>query len=169
MATRRKSRKGGLARTSTRTIVVQAPRRGRARRAGRAIARGARRAAGGSLAALKEKQNVRQVALGGLGALAFGLLQRKVTLPGILGVPNSLTYGLGALGVGLLAKSDALVKVSTGPLFAGIHNIGLRGMGGEMVGGEFEEYAAGEIGAGDDSTVEGEFDEEVTAGDFDDL
>lgn len=169
MATsRRRARKARSGIRRTQTIVEAAPRRGRARRAGRAIGRVARRAAAGGAKALKEKQNVKQLALGAIGALGFGLLQRKVTLPGIMGVPNSLTYGLGALSVGLLAKSDAMIKVATGPLFAGIHNIGLRGLGQDSVAGEFDDDSvAGEFGDGE--TIQGEYDEEVTAGDFDDL
>lgn len=100
--------------------------------------------------------------LGGVTALAFGLIQRKVKLPGIPGVPNSLTYGAGTAAVAVIAKSDKLLKMAFGPLCAGLHNIGLRGLGGDTVAGEWDETS------GDEAA--GEFDQqEVTAGEFDDL
>jgi hypothetical protein len=97
------------------------------------------------------------MALGGISALVFGLIQRKVKLPGIPGVPNSLTYGAGTAAIAVVAKSDKLLKIATGPLFAGLHNIGLRGLGGDTV-----------AGYGDDDQVAGEFDSpDQTAGEFD--
>lgn len=104
------------------------------------------------------------MALGGISALVFGLIQRKVKLPGIPGVPNSLTYGAGGAAVAIVAKSDKLLKIATGPLFAGLHNIGLRGLGADNVAGEWDDQTAGEW----DNTA-GSEQEEVTAGEFDDL
>jgi hypothetical protein len=109
------------------------------------------------------------MALGGISALVFGLIQRKVKLPGIPGVPNSLTYGAGTAAIAVVAKSDKLLKIATGPLFAGLHNIGLRGLGGDTVAGYGDDdQVAGEFDSPDQTA--GEFDrEEVTAGEFDDL
>jgi hypothetical protein len=92
----------------------------------------------------------------------FGLIQRKVKLPGIPGVPNSLTYGAGAAAIAVVAKSDKLLKMATGPLFAGLHNIGQRGLGADNVAGEWDE-SGGEF----DET--GSDQEDVTAGEFDNL
>lgn len=104
--------------------------------------------------------------LGGAAALGFGLIQRKVKLPGIPGVPNSLTYGAITAGIAVIAKSHKLLQIANGPLMAGIHNIGLRGLGADNVAGEFD----GDFTAGEFDSTEGEFDrEEVSAGDFDDL
>lgn len=127
--------------------------RGRFRRAGRSI----RRVAAFSIARFKEKQQSKHLLLGGAGAVGFGLVQRNVELPGIKGVPNSLTYGAAGVAAGVLMRSDALVKVSTGPFFAGLHNIAKAFPKAETVSGEYDR-------------TEGEFDrEEVGAGDFDDV
>lgn len=106
------------------------------------------------------------MALGGISALVFGLIQRKVKLPGIPGVPNSLTYGAGGAAVAIVAKSDKLLKIATGPLFAGLHNIGLRGLGADTVAGEWDDTTAGEW---DGEQTAGTEQEDVTAGEFDDL
>jgi len=151
----------------TQTIVVAQPNR-RAAPARRSSGGGRRRRAargGASPARAREKQNTQTIALGGISALVFGLIQRKVKLPGIPGVPNSLTYGAGAAAVAVVAKSDKLLKLSTGPLFAGLHNIGLRGLGADNVAGEWDDTTAGEW---DGDNTAGE-QEEVTAGEFDDL
>jgi hypothetical protein len=146
------------------TIVIAQPtkRKSNVRRFGRRAGRAIRKGAGFSAAKLREKGNTQTFALGGLTALAFGYLQSKVKLPGIEGVPNSLVYGAGGAAVGVIAKSDKLLKMSFGPLCAGLHNIGLKGIkNGEQIAGEFD-------------STEGEWDstagdEEVTAGEFDDL
>jgi hypothetical protein len=144
------------------TIVVAPPPRRNPRsfyrRARRAVGR-ARRSAGVSVARLREKQNLSFMVLGGTSSLVFGLLQRKVVLPGIPGVPNSLTYGAGGTALALLVKSDKLLKCAMGPLMAGVHNVALKGLSGSTVSGEWDETS-------------GEWDEtagEVTAGEFDDL
>lgn len=151
------------------TIVLAQPNR-RAAPARRSSGGGRRRRArnGASPARARERQNTQTFALGGISALVFGLIQRKVKLPGIPGVPNSLTYGAGTAAVAVIAKSDKLLKLSAGPLFAGLHNIGLRGLGADTVAGEWDDTTAGEF---DNDTTAGEFDarEEVTAGEFDDL
>lgn len=100
------------------------------------------------------------LALGGASAALFGLAQSKVNLPGITGVPDSLTYGAAGLAVALITGSDLLANVATGPFFAGLHNVALHGIGSTQVGGEFDDVA------GDESA--GEFDD-VAAGDFDDI
>lgn len=156
-----------MAAARTQTIVVAQPNRRAAparRSSGR---RNIRRARGGaSPARARERQNTQTMALGGISALVFGLIQRKVKLPGIPGVPNSLTYGAGGAAVAIVAKSDKLLKISTGPLFAGLHNIGLRGLGADNVAGEWDDQTAGEW---DGDTTAGTEQEEVTAGEFDDL
>lgn len=144
-------------------VMVQAP---RARRSvGRRLARSARRAVrkgGVSIARLKEKQTVRTLGLGGMAALGFGILQKNVKLPGLEGVPNSLTYGTVAVATGVIAKSDVILKLGTGPFFAGLHNIGLKGIGkAETLSGEDDDATEGESAAG-------EF-EDVAAGEFDDV
>jgi len=136
-------------------IVAQPARPSRRARAGRIIrrvGRAARKGAGMTVARLKEKQQSRTLLIGGGTALAFGLIQRNVKLPGIKGLPNSLLYGASGVALGLLAKSDVIVKASTGPLFAGLHNIGKNFPDADTISG----------------TVAGEF-EDVAAGDFDDL
>jgi len=149
----------------TQTIVVAQPNR-RAAPARRSSGGGRRRRAGrrngASPARARERQNTQTIALGGISALVFGLIQRKVKLPGIPGVPNSLTYGAGAAAVAVVAKSDKLLKMATGPLFAGLHNIGQRGLGMDNVAGEWDESA------GEFDSAGGE-EEEVTAGEFDNL
>jgi len=152
----------------TQTIVVAQPRRApAARRSGGGVRRRRGARGGASPARARERQNTQTFALGGISALVFGLIQRKVKLPGIPGVPNSLTYGAGTAAVAVIAKSDKLLKISAGPLFAGLHNIGLRGLGGDTVAGEWDDTTAGEF---DNDSTAGEFDrEEVTAGEFDDL
>ena len=148
----------------TQTIVVAQPRRATpARRSSGGGRRRSRRGGGTSPARARERQNTQTIALGGVAALVFGLVQRKVKLPGIPGVPNSLTYGAGTVATAVIAKSDKLLKIGTGPLFAGLHNIGLRGLGADSVAGEFDDVAAGEF---DQAGAE---EEEVTAGEFDDL
>lgn len=101
---------------------------------------------------------MQSVAYGAVSALLFGFLQRKVQLPSIDGVPNSLTYGAGAAAAAVVLRSDKLLKASCGPLFAGLHNVGLKGIGKDVdsVAGEWDETA-------------GDEQEEVTAGEFDDL
>jgi hypothetical protein len=147
----------------TQTIaVVQAPnRRPFHRRAARRAGRALRKAGHFSAAKLREKGNTQTFALGGLTALAFGYLQSHVKLPGFEGVPNSLVYGAGGAAIGLFANSDKILKASAGPLFAGLHNIGLKGLRhSEQVAGLFDESAGEEAGYSE---------EEVTAGEFDDL
>jgi hypothetical protein len=90
---------------------------------------------GVSARAIKDKARTKTLAFGGLTALGFGVLQSQVKLPNITGVPNSLTYGAGALAVGLMAGSDVLVNMALGPTFAGLHNIGLNGLGGTSIAG----------------------------------
>lgn len=150
----------------TQTIVVAQPnRRAPARRRSGGGRSRARKFGNSSPAKARERQNTQTIALGGIAALAFGLIQRKVSLPGIPGVPNSLTYGAGTAAIAIMAKSDKLLKISTGPLFAGLHNIGLRGLGADSVAGTDDDETAGIF----DETA-GEFDQqEVTAGEFDDL
>ncbi len=135
-----------------------------------------------SAAKLREKQNFKTIAYGGLGALGFGFLQQNIKLPGLDGVPNSLTYGAGTVAVGMLTKSQTIISVGTGPLFAGLHNLGLKGLrNAETLSGEFSadrtegefERTEGEFdrigdGGPNADAVEGEY-EEVTAGDFADL
>lgn len=101
---------------------------------------------------MRDKARTKTLAFGGLTSLGFGVLQSQVRLPGIDGVPNSLTYGAGALVVGLLAGSDTLVQMSMGPAFAGLHNIGLNGLTGPTIAGTDSQSVFPEI-----------------AGDFDDL
>lgn len=143
---------------AARTIVVTAPRRAAraVRRGGRAIRRGAQRA-GQSIARLKEKEKVRTLGLGGLAAVGFGILQKNVKLPGLSGIPNSLTYGTVAVATGVLAKSDVILRLGTGPFFAGLHNIAIKDFGkadtvsgyidsgSEEAAGDFEDVAAGEF------------------------
>ena len=150
----------------TQTIVLAQPnkRAAPARRSSGGRRRRAR-SGGSSPARIRERQTTQSLAYGGITALLFGLMQRNVKLPGIKGVPNSLTYGTGAAAAAVLMKSDKLLKCASGPLFAGLHNIGLRGFDGDVVAGEDGDETAGEF----DETA-GEFDrEEVTAGEFDDL
>lgn len=153
--------------------------RRRVRRAARRVARRAnvvvRRAVrtGISNAKVKAKQRQRTLTLGGLTGFAFGLLQSRVDLPSIPGVPDTLTYGAAAVGLGLVANSDTIIDCGSGPLMAGLHHMGLYGFS-DVVGGEFDE-----VGAEEDDQVAGVFDEPgeevagefdtVVAGDFDDL
>jgi hypothetical protein len=141
----------------TQTIVVRQPQPNRriARRGGGRRRRASR--GGSSPARIAERCTTQSLAYGALSALVFGFLQRKVRLPGITGIPNSLTYGTGAAIVGVVIRSRKMVQAASGPLFAGLHTVGLKGVEGDTVAGEFDETA-------------GEFDrEEVTAGEFDDL
>ena len=155
----------------TQTIVLAQPnkRAAPARRSGGFRRRSRGKKSGTSPARAREKHTTQTLAFGGIAAVVFGLIQRKVKLPGIPGVPNSLTYGAGAAAVAVVAKSDKLLKIATGPLFAGLHNIGLRGLGGDTVAGEWDgDSVAGEFD--NPESTAGEFDrEEVTAGEFDDL
>lgn len=122
------------------------------RRRSRAPAK--RRATGGGASPARKAEAVRTrtLTLGGLTAFGFGLLQSKVALPSIPNVPDSLTYGTVGLALGLMTKSTTLVQCSTGPFFAGCHNIALHGF-------------SDEVGADDSDETAGEFDE--TAGEFD--
>lgn len=160
-----------MAAARTQTIVVAQPNQRRSgffpRRRRSSGKRRSNKRGGTSPAKQRDRQNTKTLTLGGVTALAFGLIQRNVKLPGIPGVPNSLTYGAGLAAVGIVAKSDPLLKMSCGPLFAGLHNIGLRGIGADNVAGEDDE-TAGLFDEGDQTA--GLFDqEEVTAGDFEDL
>lgn len=131
-------------------ITVRRSGRRFSRRAGGAL----RRAAAFSVARFKERQQSRGLLLGSCGAVGFGLVQRNVQLPGLEGVPNSLTYGAAGVAAGVLMRSDTLVKVATGPFFAGLHNISKAFPKAEKISG----------------TVGGEFDrEEIGAGDFEDV
>lgn len=121
-----------------------------------------RRTGGPSPAAVRNRARTRLLTLGGAGAAVFGFIQSKVNLPGIPGLPDSLTYGTGGLAIGLFTGSETLLNIATGPFFAGLHNIALNGVG-DKVGGE-EDETAGEF----DDVAGGEFDD-VAAGDFDDL
>jgi hypothetical protein len=107
---------------------------------------------------------VQHIGYGAISALLFGFLQRKVALPAIEGVPNSLTYGAGTAALAVVVGSDKLLKASCGPLFAGLHAVGLKGMGKgvDSVAGEWDETG------GEWDNTAGE-QEEVTAGEFDDL
>lgn len=153
----------------TQIIMAQAPKsRVATRRSGGRRNARRRRNGGASPARVRERQNMGTMAYGGISALLFGLLQRNVKLPGIENVPNSLTYGLGGAVAGVVLKSDKLLKVATGPLFAGLHSIGLRGLSPkDSVAGEWDgdDTTAGEW----DDTTAGTEQEEVTAGEFDDL
>ena len=113
---------------------------------------------GPSPQAIKNRARTRFLALGGATAAAFGLLQSKVPLPSLPGLPDSLSYGAAGIAVGLLTGSDALLSCAAGPFFAGLHNVSLHGVGQTWethVGGEFPDVA-------------GEFDE-IGADDFRDL
>jgi hypothetical protein len=150
----------------TQTIVVAQPNRRSSpiarRRPGRRA--GPKKHKGASPQTVRARNSVQHIGYGAVSALLFGFLQRKVKLPSIEGVPNSLTYGAGTAALAVVVGSDKLLKASCGPLFAGLHAVGLKGMGKDV------DSVAGEW----DST-EGEWDntageqEEVTAGEFDDL
>jgi hypothetical protein len=94
-----------------------------------------RAARGVSTRAIKDKARTKTLAIGGVTALGFGVLQSQVTLPAIKGVPNSLTYGGTALAIGLITGSDFLTNAAMGPCFAGLHNVGLNGFSGTSVAG----------------------------------
>lgn len=118
-----------------------------------------------SAAAVRQKANIQMISVGGITAAAFGLLQRNVKLPAIEGVPNTLTYGAGTVALGAFTGSNLILQAGTGPLFAGLHRLGYRGLRGDKkpedeTGGEFDR-----LGPGD--ATEGEF-EDVAAGEFDD-
>ena len=143
----------------TQTIVVAQPQQRRGQVARRRTG-GRRRSAhkGASPGRVRERCISQGLAYGGLSALAFGFLQRKVKLPGITGIPNSLTYGSLAAITAVIVKSPKLLQASAGPLYAGLHNVGLHGVEGDSVAGEFDDQTAGEFDQ-----------QEVTAGEFDDL
>lgn len=106
-------------------------------------------------AAIKSRARSRTLALGSVGAFAFGLIQEKWEgLPSVEGIPDTLVYGGIGTVAGLLTRSDTLTQLSMGPLFAGLHHIGRKGFTKEAV----------ELGA-DDEAVEGEFDS--VQGEFD--
>lgn len=148
------------------------------RRAGRRVARRARVAVsravrtGVSNAKTKAKARQRTLTLGGLTGFAFGLLQSRVDLPSIPGVPDTLTYGAAGVGIGLVTNSDTIIDCASGPLMAGLHHMGLHGFS-DQVGGEYDEvgaedeYIAGELEE-PQQELAGEFDT-VVAGDFDDI
>lgn len=138
----------------------------RARRRGRVHAKKAARRI--SAAVVANAVQLQMITVGSVSSLAWGLLQRNVKLPGIDGVPNSLTYGAGTIAVGMFAGSNLLVQAGFGPLCAGLHTIGLKGLKGDKTpedttGGEFD--ALPETTGGEFDATEGEF-EDVASGDF---
>lgn len=190
MATRRKAGRGNGRKSSNKSSggggsssIARTSSSGTARRNGR---RGGKRKGGGSGGpspkAVREKANWETLAYGAVAALGFGFAQSKFELPGIKGVPNSLTYGVGAVAAGVLMDSDVVMRIGSGPLMAGLHNLAIKGFkDAETVSGEFDsvegefdategefdsDSVAGEFDSGD--AVEGEF-EDVAAGDFSDL
>jgi hypothetical protein len=150
----------------TQTIVVAQPNARRSAVTRRRVGgrRGPKNRKGASPQTVRARNSVQHIGYGAISALLFGFLQRKVALPSIEGVPNSLTYGAGTAALAVVVGSDKLLKASCGPLFAGLHSVGLKGMGKgtDSVAGEWD-------------STEGEWDstagdqEEVTAGEFDDL
>ena len=123
-----------------------------------------RKGRGASPQLVRARNSVQHIGYGAVSALLFGFLQRKVALPSIEGVPNSLTYGAGTAALAVVVGSDKLLKASCGPLFAGLHAVGLKGMGKgvDSVAGEWDE-----TGGEWDSTAGTQ--EDVSAGEFDDL
>lgn len=150
--------------------MAKGRRRARARAAARAVrtyvrAAGARAKQGVSAAAVKQKANAQMLMVGGVTAAGFGILQRHVKLPAIEGLPNTLTYGGAAVTLGVFTGSNLLVQAGAGPLFAGFHRLGYRGLKGDKspadeTGGEYDRLPSGDA-------TEGEF-EDVAAGEFDD-
>lgn len=128
-----------------RKTTALAPRR----RSNSGTFRRVQRSSGPSPKAIRNRSRTRMLTLGGATAAAFGLLQSKLNLPSIQGIPDSLTYGAGALAVGLITDSETLMNCATGPFFAGLHNVALNGVGSTAVGyddgdemaGEFDEIA----------------------------
>lgn len=142
----------------TQTIVVAQPTNRRAavtrRRSG--ARRGPKNRKGCSPQVIRGRNSVQHIGYGAISALLFGFLQRKVALPAIEGVPNSLTYGAGTAALAVVVGSDKLLKASCGPLFAGLHAVGLKGMGKgvDSVAGEWDE-----TGGEQEDVTEGEFDD----------
>lgn len=150
--------------------MAKGRRRARARAAARAFrsyarSAGSRAVKGISAAAVRQKANAQMIAVGGVSAAGFGLLQRNVKLPAIEGLPNTLTYGGAAVALGIFTGSNLLLQIGTGPLFAGFHRLGYRGLKGDKspedaTGGEYDRLPPGDA-------TEGEF-EDVASGEFDD-
>lgn len=103
---------------------------------------------GSSPANIKAKARTRTLALGSLGAFAFGLVKKEgIDLPSVANVPDTLTYGVIGAVAGYLLKSDTLTQLSMGPLFTGLNHLGQQGFGQGSVqlGGEFGDVVSGEF------------------------
>lgn len=160
MATSRRGRSGRFKRAAARGGAIARRAGGAVRRAGGAVRRNARRALGPSDRERRQRQAWEGLVYSSVASLAFGYIQSKTLLPGIKGVPNSLTYGVGGVAAGVLLGSDAVVAAAQGPLCAGLHNLALKGFtNADQLAGEFDQTA------GEYDAVEGEFDQ--TAGEFD--